>query len=315
MRMRMMTRTAWRWGMAGVLVLAGLGGSTASAAALRWKFQPGETLHYIMDQNAITSFKGGAQDIKTTTTQKIDMDWVVKEVGADGVASLTQTITRVRTKIESPFATFEYDSKAGKDPEGPVAAGLLPMLKALVGAEFSFKMSPQGELTDVKVPEGLIKALRQAGPAGGSGMFSEDGMKNMVAESSLALPREDLEKGKSWTRHTKIPMPQIGEMLIDKTYSYEGPDPSAGKDIVRIDLATKLDVHPMPGNNINVEVKTQEGKGSFFFDNAAGRVSDSRVSEKVEMVFKLQNNEFTQGNETTTSMKLAPGEAAGPEKK
>ncbi len=309
--MRTRSLSARRWVLAGLLVIAAVAVPPARGASLRWKFQPGETLHYVMDQSAITSVKGGPQDIKTTTTQTIDMDWTVKEVGADGVASLTQTITRVRTKIESAFATFEYDSQAPKDPEGPVAAGLLPMLKALVGAQFSFRMTPQGELSDVKVPDSLIEALRKAGPAGGAGMFTAEGMKNMVTESSLALPKDDLEAGKSWNRQTKVPMPPIGSMTIDKTYKFQGPDAAAGKDVVRIDLDTKIDVQPAADAKIDVKVKSQEGKGSFYFDNAAGRVSDSKVSEKIEMVFTVQNAEITQGNETTTSMKLGKVDPAG----
>lgn len=306
--MRMtMTSTAWRLGLAALVVLAGLGGATTRAAALKWKFQQGETLHYVMDQTVTTSLTGGPQDIKTTTNQTIDMQWNVKEVAADGAATLTQTVTRVRTKIESPFATFEYDSKAGKDPEGPIAAGIVPLLKALIGAEFSFKMSPQGELTDVKIPESLSKAMREAGPAGGGSMFSEEGLKNMVTESSLAIPGGDLEKGKSWTKQTKIPMPPVGDMMIDKTYSFQGADSAASKDVMRIDLQTKVEVKPMAGSNLDIRIKSQDGKGSFFFNNASGRVSDSKVSEKIELVFKVQDKEVTQANETTTRMKLGAG--------
>jgi hypothetical protein len=63
-----------------------------------------------------------------------------------------------------------------------------------------------------------------------------------------------------------------------------------------------------------MKIQSQEGKGSFFFDNAAGRVADSTVSEKLEMLFKLklgdQAKEVVQGNETTTTMKLVKaGEA------
>lgn len=314
--MRMLPGSAWRWGVVGLLVLACMGESYAGAATLRWKFQPGETLHYVMDQKTITAVKGGPQDIKSTMSQTIDMEWAVKEVGADGQASLTQTITRVRTKIESGLiAAFEFDSNEAKDPEGPIAANLAPLLRALVGAEFAFKMTPEGELTDIKVPAKVLDALKKSGTLGGNtGMFSEEGMKNMVRESSLALPKEELEKGKSWTRQTKIPMPPLGTMTLDKNYTYQGPETKDGKNLERINLATKVDIQLTPANNIEMKVQSQEGQGSFFFDNASGRVAESNVSEKIEMVFKIkvadQEQEMTQGNETTTTMKLVkPGES------
>ena len=295
----------------GVLVLAGSGAATGRAATLRWKFQPGETLHYVMDQKVVSSVKGGPQDVMTTITQKIDLDWAIKEVSSAGVASMTQTVTRVRTKIESAFGAFEYDSKSGEEPKGPGVTGLVNMLKALLGAEFTFKMNPTGELSDVKVPEKVVQALREGGAAGAAGgMFSEEGMKNLVTESSLALPPEDLAKGKSWNRQTKLPMPLIGEMILDKVYSYAGPDPQAGPDIERIDLATKIELKTNPGGNIEVKINNQEGKGSFFFDNKVGRISRSSVTEKLELVFKLEGKEIIQNNETTTSMDLAKGQEA-----
>ena len=52
---------------------------------------------------------------------------------ADGAADVTLTFDRIRTKIESPFGVFEYDSKAKQEPQGLIAAGLVPFLKALVG--------------------------------------------------------------------------------------------------------------------------------------------------------------------------------------
>jgi len=318
--MRILRVSARRWVVVGLLVLAGSGASHASAAGLRWKFQPGETLHYVMDQKTTTSVKGGPQDVKSTMSQVIDLEWAVKEVGPDGLASLTQKITRVRTKIEAAFGAFEFDSKEAKDPEGLIGASLVPLLRALVGAEFTFKMSPQGELTDVKVPDKILETLKKMGAAGGSGgMFSEEGMKNMVSESSLALPKGDLEKGKSWTKQTKIAMPPIGSMTLDKTYSYQGADTKDGKNLERIDLDTKVDIQPAPANNIEIKIQSQDGKGTFFFDNATGRIADSRVSEKLEMQFKLklmdQEKEITQGNETTTTMKLVPGGESDPSKK
>jgi hypothetical protein len=321
--MRVIPLTAWRWGLAGLLLLvvAGFRGSTAAqAATLRWKFQPGETLHYAMDQKTITSVKGGPQDIKSTMSQTIDMEWVVKDISADGLASLTQTVTRVRSKIESAFGAFEFDSKEAKDPEGPIAAGLVPLLRALVGAEFSFKMNAQGEMSDVKVPEKVLESIKKSGSLGGNaGKFSEDGMKNMVVEAGLAFPKEDLEKGKSWTRESKISMLPIGTMIHEKVYTYQGPETKEAKNLERIDLVTKIDIQLAPGNNIDMKVQSQDGKGSFLFDNAAGRVAESTVREKIEMVFTLkvgdQENQIIQGSETTTNMKLVKGQEADPSKK
>ena len=82
------------------------------------------------------------------------------------------------------------------------------MLKALVGAEFSFKMNGRGQLTDIKVPQKLLESLRQAGPAAAAGgMFSEEGMKNLISQSSLSLPEGTVEKGTNGSSNRRSPCP------------------------------------------------------------------------------------------------------------
>jgi hypothetical protein len=135
-------------------------------------------------------------------------------------------------------------------------------------------------------------------------MFSEDGLKNMIAESSLALPKDDLTRGRSWTRQTKVPTPPVGAMTLDKTYTYEGPVPAAGAGVDKVTLDTKIDIELAPGANNDFKIKSQEGKGTFLFDTAAGRIVDSTVTEKVETQVTVQKTEITQIHDTSTTMKL-----------
>ena len=109
---------------------------------------------------------------------------------------MTQTIDRVRTKIEGPGQVFEFDSSAEKAAEGPIATLLTPLAQGPGGAEFSFKMDGRGQLSDIKVPQKLLDSLSQAGPAAAAGgMFSEEGMKNLISQSSLSLPEGARREG------------------------------------------------------------------------------------------------------------------------
>ncbi|GAC1450875.1 MAG: hypothetical protein NVSMB9_35640 [Isosphaeraceae bacterium] len=287
-----------------------LAGAPAEAAvpSLKWKFKAGESLHYQMDQKTTTQMKTEGQDIKTTLTQTIETTWSVQSVNPEGTAEMIQSIDRVKTKIESPFGAIEYDSKADKAPQGAIAAGVVPILKALVGSKFQYKISPQGELTDVKVPEGLVKALKEAGPAGaaGSNMFSEEGLRNMIRESSLVFPASEIDK--PWTRQSKLPLPPIGTMTLDKTYNYEGPSGNQEK----IGLKVNARLEAAPDSQFQVKLGPQEGKGNFSFDNKAGRVVQSDVSEMIEMLITFQDKTVSQKTDTSTSMKLLPGEATPP---
>ena len=297
--------SAVRWGLWGLVGLVGLG-SSAEATTLRWKFKAGETLRWEMEQKQDTTIKAGGREISSKMVQTVDLRWTVKNVKDDGTAEMGQTIDRMRTKMESAIEKFEYDSKSDKEPEGLVAQQILPLFKAMIGAEFTFTMNAQGELSDVKVPEQIVKILRDSGPAapGGSGMFSEEGLKNMIRESSLALPSKDLAKGESWTRTTKMPPSPIGTMTLDKTYRFQGPDAQAGPDVDAIELESKLDFKPAPNAPGVFEIKSHQGKGTFFFDEKAGRVVRSNVSEGVETVEGAMNFLVNKKQEMTATMKL-----------
>jgi len=296
--------------LAAVAAVAALLAQPAQAAdALRWKFTKGETLKYTMEQKTTQDMKAKERELKTTLNQTIDLHWTIKNVAGE-VAEMSQTIDRVRTKVEVPGNAFEFDSQSGKSPEGPIAGMLIPMLKALVGAEFSFKMNGRGELTDIQVPKQLLESLSKAGPAAtAGGMFSEEGLKNLISQSSLTLPENGLEKGGSWTQQARVPVPMLGTMLMNKTYTYQGSDEKDPNQI-KIGLDTKVTLEPAADSNVAVQVKNQKGDGEFSFDNQAGRVRSSHVNDHMEMSITVQGQTLQQTTDTVTSMTLADGAAS-----
>lgn len=293
--------TPYRLAAATALALA-LAAGSAGAAELRWKFKAGDVLRYEMEQKTVTDIKANGQEVNTTLTQTIDTTWTVASVADDGTGELSQRIDRVRTKVDSNAIAFAFDSDEDKAVEGPLAEALVPTLKALVGATFRYKMSPRGELTDVRVPDGLVEKLKEVGPktGGNLGMYSEEGLKNMIKESSLSLPADALAIGKSWTIQSKVLSPPIGTLVLDKTYRYEGP----AREGERIGLEVGITLEPAPGGRAEVKIGEQEGKGYFLFDNEAGRVAESSVREKVQMLIKATNQELSQTIDTSTVMKL-----------
>jgi hypothetical protein len=294
-----------RWGAAGLALAAWacLAAQPAFGAdTLSWKFKPGETLRYTMEQNTTQGMKAMGQEFKTKLTQTVDLHWSVKSVSSDGVADLGQTIDRVRTKVEGPGTTFEFDSQSDKAPEGPIAPVLAPLLKALVNAEFTFKMNPKGELSDVKIPPKLIDSLKNAGPAAvGGGMFSEEGLKNLISQSSLSLPGGVIDPGKTWNSKARLPLPMIGTMIMDKNYTYDGPG-SGG--LSKISLNTKVTLEPAADSNVAVKITSQDGKGEFSFDPEAGRVQSSQINDKLQLSLSIQGQTLEQTTDTVTTMKL-----------
>lgn len=304
-----------RWALAVALgLVAGRAANAQDAGSLSWKLKAGESLHYQMKQSTKTQVKvpgqgaqGAGQDITTNVDQTMEMTWAVKSVDPSGTAVMNQTIDSIRSKISSPFATVEYDSRSGKEPEGPIAAGIVPMFKALVGKHFEFKLTPNGELRDVKVPEGLVQALKEAGPSAPAvGMFSEEGLRNMITESSLVLAAKPGMP--SWTRETKLPMPPVGSLRISKTYTLE-PQKKNGLDVVS--LKSDIALEPAADQPFTVKVRDQKGTGEFLFDNAKGRVTSSHVEQHIEMEMTVQNMQLTQISDSKTEMTLMPEPTKG----
>jgi len=288
---------------------SGAGRSVSGAETLRWKFTPGESLRYSMVQETTQGLKAMGQEFKTNLNQTVDLHWSVKSVSSEGVAEMSQTIDRVRMKVDGPGGSFEYDSQAGKAPEGPVANALGPLLKALVGAEFTLKMNARGELSDVKVPPTLVESLRQANPAAtAGGMFSEEGLKNLIGQSSLALPEGPQEKGRTWSNSSRIPVPMLGIMVMQKNYTFEGPDPKEPA-LVKIGLDTKVTLEPAADSNVAVKITSHDGKGEFAFDPQAGRMVTSRVNDKMQMSLSVMGQDLEQTSSSVTTMTLAKGGA------
>jgi Family of unknown function (DUF6263) len=314
--MRCTMFSALRRGLLGLIVLAGPGGASAEAVTLRWKFKPGETLRYSIDQKSVTTAKlPGGQELKNALMQTLELSWSVKEVRDDGTAELVQTIERVVDKTDGPLGKFEYDSKSGQEPRGPIAATRVPLFKAMVGAPITFKINAQGEPSDVKVPERLTRSLREAGPAAAAAgqLFSEEGLKGLILQTSLVVPKEDLSEGRTWNRQTKETMPAVGTLVLDTTFTYQGTDTQNGRKVEKIGQVTKIDLQPpADAGNINfpLKVKSQDSRGVVHFDSDAGHLADSRMDETVELTASIMDMEVTQVTETSTVRKLVKDEVA-----
>ena len=151
-------------------LLVGISAHPVRADVLRWKFKVGEVLHYSIEQKTQMSAKGMEQDRKSGRLQTLDISWTINSVGAGGEADVTLRYDRVRMRSEMPpLMPFEFDSRDAKAAAPSGFEAEVQQLKAIVGAEVSFKIRPSGQLEDVKLPEQTLKQLRDCGPQGRHG--------------------------------------------------------------------------------------------------------------------------------------------------
>ena len=61
-----------------------------------------------------------------------------------------------------------------------------------------------------------------------------------------------------------------------------------------------------PAANVDVKIRSQEGKGSLRFDAKSGCLIDSRTTLKMEMSIAAMGQQIDQTTETTSTMTLVP---------
>lgn len=298
-----------------LIVTVGFASSSTAQEAkpLTWKFKEGETIRYKLVQKTENKMKAAGREGGSKVEQISDVRWDVKSVSAEGVAQMTQTIDRVQVTMETPGQpAFKFDSSDGDAPQdGPLASQLAPMFKALAGFECSLTMNPQGKIDNVKIPKETIDALRGSALGQATNLFSEEGMKNMISQSSLVLPETAAATmpGKSWTDQTKVPVPNLGNILTEKTYTVKGPDEKNPK-LTLITLASKMSIEPNENAGVHLEITDQKNEGSFLFDADAGRIAESHVVSNMTQVIMAGDQNLEQSVSNTLDMTLVTGEPA-----
>jgi hypothetical protein len=302
------TTGAVRGGLISAAMFVLLTGSAQAQTSLKYKFKEGDKLNYTMDQTQKQMVNVMGMEIETTMTQNMEMSWNVKSV-KDGKAQMTQTIDRIRMKMDSPFAAFEFDSKDGKEPEGPVGQLLGPLFAAMAGAEFTVTMNEQGEVSETKVSEKLLEAMK-ANPAlqqlGGG--FTEEGLKNMMTQSGGSiLPKTAVKKGDTWDQKIELKQPPLGVMKMNSTYTYGGPEEKDGATLEKIGVKTEITIEPIENAaaQFEIKVKSADMKGTLYFDNKAGRLVVSTMNQKMNMEINAMGNIIESVVDQTITVKLA----------
>ncbi len=279
------------------------------ADGLSWKFKAGEVLRYTVEEKTTTTRKLMEKEDKGSTTRTSNLSWSVKGVSESGDADIALRFDRVRMHIEQPpFMPYDLDSSAAKIDAPEPFGSLARSLKAMAGAEFTFKFKPNGVIEDLKIPETTLKTLRAgiSEPAADN-MFSEQALKDLILQSTPpAFPENASEAGKSWTsKPAKIPSP-IGLVVVNKTFTTLGPDPQ-NPALVLIGTETKVSIEPQENAGVSAKIQSQDGKGSMAFDTASGRIVSTRLTQKMQLLIANPmdpNQKIDQTTETTSTMTL-----------
>jgi len=168
------------------------------------------------------------------------------------------------------------------------------MYKAMTEGEFEITMTSRGEVKDVKIPEQVITALKNAPNAAAMGdIASADGFKKMISQGALVLPEKPPKKGETWTTKVEMKNPAFGKQTVETTYRYEGTEDIKGTKFAVIKPQLKMEFEnqaaakdgqpqqPAAQQNAQMKIKDQTSDGKVLFNIPAGRLHSTSLNQNV----------------------------------
>lgn len=287
------------------LLLTSLAFTTPISAQedLRWKFQSGETLKYVVQQKMQTEMKLNGMTVNQTMQQSMDMSWKVAAVTPAGDAAVSQSIDRVQMKMEGPpLGTIQFDTNSTEVSTNPGVKIMADVFRKIIGQEFRVTMKSTGKVENVEVPATLLQAIKETA-AGAAGVLTEDMLKQMMEQSSVVLPTAPVTQGQSWESTQEVLLP-IGLMKVKSQMTFEGRDSATG--LAKIAMKPSITVTPNENAPQKLTLKKTDGLGYVFFDSAKGRISRSELDLTLHMQVMQQGQVIDQVVQQKTTMTLTP---------
>ena len=243
---------------------------------LAWKFKRDSVTNLLIEQDTSiqmeTASGGAVAPLKTQQLQISNITWTVKEIAPDGQAFIEQLVKRVQLDLKSPAGNFQIDTNNNQPLTGIgelTAKGIRP----LAGARFVVKTKPNGEVSEVAIPDDVLKNLDE---------LSVAGLKEIAANGTLKFPAQAIGVGESWPAQYELEMPPFGKLIVSTTYQYLGEETVGGRILDRIKATTAFKVADAIGNS-GLKMESQESGGIIWFDNTRGSIDHSEFKQEISI--------------------------------
>lgn len=281
-----------------ILLFASLAAGSASSCwaqkTLAWKFKKDGVTNLLIesDTNMQVEIASGTT-VQTQQIQITNITWTVKDLAPDGQASIEQLIKRVQLDLKSPAGNFQVDTSNSQPLTGMgelMAKGIRP----LAGARFIVKTKASGEVSEVVIPDEVLKNLNE---------LSIAGLREIAANGSLKFPAKAIDVGENWPAQYELEMPPFGKLVISTTYQYLGEEKVGGQILDRIKATTAVKVADALSNS-GLKLASQESGGIIWFDNIRGSIDHSEFKQEMSLdVRKPSADPSKPGSETKQTVK------------
>jgi hypothetical protein len=296
--------------LVGVLILLLAASQAQAQIALQWKWNQGEKLAYVLQDNYTSKSTVDQQFFELTQDLTLDTIWHVKSVGPTGEASIVVTIERVRFnangKGDAAIGTMSFDSKHETELQRKSEKSVFSVLKSLLGSEITLVVNAQGRVLRFDLPKVLDSTMEDQVTRELAGFFGDlftaDGLRHRLTNWLVALPTEPVSEKQSWQEDKPSRLGKNFPCVY--SYTFAARVERDGRMAIKIDVKPELKLLGLEADKDRPKITEQDGKGIVYFDNRAGRITESVVSQRVEM----QMADFTKTTDnlaTKTTVKLA----------
>jgi hypothetical protein len=283
-----------------VILSAALVPASQAQTTLRYQFKEGEKLNYQIEQKTNSKINLAGADVDTKVTVTMKLTWTIDKVDSEGNAQVKVQVTHSKMAMDSLIGMIEVDSNQKEAPADLAGKMLAQANKAMSTMEITGTMLTTGEMKDVKVSEATIKALKSIPGADQMGELSDpNSFKDLV--SGVVFPTSPVSKGKDWTHKTEATSP-VGKTITETTFTLEGSVEKDGVTLEKISVRPTIKVEP--GARAKLKVKSITAKGHVLFDNKAGRMVESIITQNSRGEISVMGLTLDQTSEQTTTIRL-----------
>lgn len=199
--------------------------SSGSGEKIRLEMKPKVGESYNLAIKTKQEIKQKVMGMAQNTTQNIDIYFkqTVKDVSADGIATIEATYDRVVYEMNNAMlGTIAFDSKNESGEDNPLTAAF----KGMVGAKLTMKMDKQGKVQGLTGFEAMMEnMLKEVGDIGGDAVeklkssYDEESLVSTMQQMMPIYPDVLIGAGDTWGSAGKLP----GEypLVMETTYKVD----------------------------------------------------------------------------------------------
>jgi len=234
-------------------------GTARAQATLEWKLKKGDQFYLRNVTSTKQTLKALNKEFPQNAEQTIVLGFKVEDQMGDSFL-VKETIEELTTKPEKGEPISD---------------------EKLVGASFNVTLSKNWEVLKFEGYDKLIDKLAGDDPAVRQALqatLQEESLKKSVRETLAFLPDRPVKDGDTWERTVEEPLGVLGTLRETRTYKLDGKEDVGGKKVDKITFSTAVEfkagkrVENLPYYVLSGRIEVKEGKGTVYFDAAAGRL-------------------------------------------